>query len=251
MRNVVRMLHVCLRDHKVVRHIFGAIYVNKQGNIMRVKTIMNSLQSKMKILLVLGVGLASQSAAAIPIFDFEITGNTVYKPFSISNLSTDGEFINSISVDISGLGFIFDTIDSDGTTRYSKDFTPSNGTGELTGVLPSSGAADSSTFLQVIFNDFNPGEKFLFDLDVDTVRDNRSPVYGNQLIGSRVTVGYSNGVILSGLLGGIAGDLTGSKLSLIGDDVTSAINSPTTLSLFALIPLMLLVKRSKKRQVAS
>lgn len=215
---------------------------------MKLNTIVNKLQTKMKYFLIFSACLVSQAATAMPVFEFGMTGNTVYKPFSISNLSTSGEFINAFTLDITGLGYVFDTIDNDGGTRYSKALSPNSGTGAVTGLLSSSGAVENSTFLRVFFSNFNAGETFLFDIDVDLLGDARSPVYGNELIGSMLTVEFSDGMVLSGLLGGVDGKATSTSLNLNGSDFALTVNSPTTLSLFALIPLMFMANRSKKRQ---
>jgi hypothetical protein len=212
---------------------------------MKVKLFMNNLHNKMKYLLVLTVGIVSTSAIATPIFDFEMTGNTVYKPFSITNLSTNGEFIRSFTLDISGLGYVFDTLDKDGTTTYSKPFTANSGSGDVTGVLASSGADDNSTLLRAFFSDFNAGETFLFDIDVDLLGKNRTPIYGNQLIGSLLTVEFTDGMALSGSLGGVDNEATSTMLGLNGNDFSVAVNSPATLSLMALFPLVFLSRRLK------
>lgn len=218
---------------------------------MKIRTTMKNLHRCLKFSLIIVVGLLSQTASATPIFDFKMSGNTVYEPFSISNLSTAGETIESFTLDISGLGFVFDTIDRDGTTRYSKPFTANSGTDLPTGLLSSSGALDNSTLLSVFFNDFNAGETFLFDIDVDTTTNNRAPVYGNELIGSLLSVEFSNGMLLAGSLGELNNSRRGSALSINGNSVSTVINEPSTFALLAALPILLFARRSKKHRLTN
>ena len=78
-----------------------------------------------------------------------------------------------------------------------------------------SGVVDvNETLLTLVFNDFDPGENFLWVIDVDGPT---SPtVYGNEMIGSLAEVDFSNGQTLLGELVAVPGNPDASQFTVTG-----------------------------------
>ena len=72
----------------------------------------------------------------------------------------------------------------------------------------------NETLLTLVFNDFDPGENFLWVIDVDGPT---SPtVYGNEMIGSLAEVDFSNGQTLLGELVAVPGNPDASQFTVTG-----------------------------------
>ena len=166
-----------------------------------------------------------------PSLTFDIVGNTLTQPFSVLN--------SSIGFDITSLFF--------NAAPSNNDFDPEDGpfqpvgmTDVLTGLVSVNGMAitpgtdpledammmelegggvmDEDQTLNLVFNDFNPGETFQFDLDVDEVMTD-STVLGSDLIGSIVTIGFMNGddvETLTGTLTAVDGQANASQFVAVG-----------------------------------
>ncbi len=130
--------------------------------------------------------------------------------FQLTNASDPGVQITSVSIDLSTAilpDMVFDPTGAGGDATASP-FTPNSGAA-LTGlVVPGNPAADPFSqprnggfdVLTIDFTDFDPGETFTFTTDVDPNNiqsvpgaGNAGAVSGYELIGSTVTVTFSDG----------------------------------------------------------
>jgi hypothetical protein len=127
---------------------------------------------------------------------FLIAGNTAFQPFAFTNTSTAGERITGFGFDIStttSRTHIFDTVGGSSTP-----FTPAGGSDVLTGLAAMPVIPDNAQAFTLSFNDFDVGETFLFDIDIDSLSS--TTVLGNALIGARVFFDFSDGTRLRGTL---------------------------------------------------
>lgn len=174
-----------------------------------------------------GAGPAADTASVFIEVDSggSLSSSSTYSngSFKINNNSTNGERIASIRFDIDS-AFLPDVVfDPFGTAGdpVGKDFTPNSG-GSATG-------EDGHTYdkplhtgfqaLEVAFDDFDPGEFFSFSVDIDptTIRGANDPgpsasgsISGMELSGSKVTITFEDGSILTSELFREAGSNTGS-----------------------------------------
>jgi hypothetical protein len=128
--------------------------------------------------------------------------------FRITNQSTGTVRIQSVTINASTSilpDVVFDPL-GDGGNDLFKPFTPDEGAA-LTGLLghshagPHGGGFDSLT---INFDDFDPGEQFVFSIDMEptTIKGSVAPgpshagkISGLEMTGSTVTVVYSDGTI--------------------------------------------------------
>lgn len=130
--------------------------------------------------------------------DLTIDGDTFSNPFRITNNASAGQQISKVTLDISPTGLVFDV---DPTTGLP--FNALNGTDTTTGFV--NPAAVGTNILTMDFNNFDPSEVFEWEIDVDFLNDpnDLSPVFGDDLIGSIITVEFDDGTTtrtISGLL---------------------------------------------------
>jgi len=156
--------------------------------------------------------------------------------FQITNNSDTGVQITSVSFDLSsGIlpDMVFDPTGSGGDATASP-FTPNSGATETGLVAPATPAVDPFAqprnggfdVLSIDFTDFDPGEQFFFTTDVDPNSIQGVPgagaagaVSGYELIGSTVTVNFSDGKVITGSLYE-DGSLGGAQV-LVDSDVTA------------------------------
>ena len=93
--------------------------------------------------------------------------------------------------------------------------------------------ADGATLLDLVFTNFNAGESFQWDIDVDGASGSPISVYGNDLIGMAATVDFSDGSRLTGVFAAVAGNLDASQLTITGRGTTPTVPEPGTLGLLA------------------
>jgi hypothetical protein len=121
---------------------------------------------------------------------FQIVGDTFSQPFTITNTSTGSETVVGFGVTlISPYGF--DTVDG-GFGNDPVPFSPNGASAALTGYTGPSSFADGASSLMFTFTDFQVGESFVWDIDVD--HPDFLTVIGNQLIGSTGYADFSNGL---------------------------------------------------------
>jgi len=207
----------------------------------------------------------SQAASAVPILNFMIDGDTAFEPFSLNNLSTEGERLMRFHLDISPTGTCFDVTDTNkdscpgSAANGLVDFAPRNNTGDLTGLWPSD-IRDGDTDLTFTFGHFLPGESFVWDLDVDRIGAGTfGTILGNELIGATAWALFSNGDRLSGTVGAVQNNPDAGALLLSNeirivpvegpepgpDVVPNPVPLPSTLSLFALAMVGLRMRKRK------
>ncbi|MEM1187289.1 MAG: hypothetical protein AAGI72_02115 [Pseudomonadota bacterium] len=164
----------------------------------------------------------SSPASATPVFSFIIDGDTAFLPFSISNQSDAGERVTRFNLDITSTGSCFDV------TNFSNDGCPGNaangagsfaavgGTDSTTGLVSPS-VADGDTVLDLVFTDFDPGETFSWNLDVDGVNAGAfGTITGDDLIGAAAFIDFSNGQRLLGSLLAVPGNPDASSFTVSG-----------------------------------
>lgn len=136
---------------------------------------------------------------AIVDVDFVVDGDTFSQPFSITNQSAPGQTLERFVLDIepSGLEFDIDPI-------TGRPFAPANGTEVTTGFAPPANVMQSGTVLDISFTDFDPFERFDWNIDLD-LAGSQTTVSGNQLIGSIATLHFSGGQIITGTMVAIPG----------------------------------------------
>lgn len=143
--------------------------------------------------------------------------------FQITNNSTAGVQIESVSFDLSTSilpDVVFDPVGTAGDLT-AKDFTPdsSSDVGEVTHSFAGP-HDDGFDQLTINFTDFGPGEFFNFSVDVDptSIRGSSAPgpnesgsVSGLELVGSQVTITFSDGTTEVVSLYRIPGSVSGSQ----------------------------------------
>ncbi|MEM7307096.1 MAG: malectin domain-containing carbohydrate-binding protein [Planctomycetota bacterium] len=169
--------------------------------------------------------------------------------FVIENTSAT-ERIAEVRFDLTTALFEDLIFDPDGTggDTAAKDFTADSGvaeTGQVSHAFlnPGGGGFDG---LQIVFNDFDPGETFTFSLDVDpgTIQGAAPPgpdfsgnVSGLELVGATIEVDFEGGTMLAGELFRKGSSLSESEV----DVVASAAPAPTVEVLGAVTPSQVFV----------
>lgn len=158
-------------------------------------------------------GAVSAAAIAVPaqadgVLNFVILGDTFFDPFTITNNSTAGETVVGFGLSLVS-PFGFDTAQDGFGINNSRAFTPVGGSGVTTGYTGPASFADGSTSIAFTFNNFNVGESFVWDIDVDG--PSQITVLGSDLIGSSAYVDFSNGLRGLGVLEAVPGNSTGAQ----------------------------------------
>ena len=136
---------------------------------------------------------------------FRANGDTFVQPFELVNNATDGELMTQFVLDLTPLGLVFDE-GLDGQPFTSVGTDP---------IVATPSLSSNNQILTVDFADFQPGETFLFVIDIDTAPANPAdppipaPVFGNDLIGAQVNFSFDAGTTGTGpkfVAGAMIGD---------------------------------------------
>ncbi len=198
--------------------------------------------------------LAAAAAHAVPQLTFIIDGNTFTQPYSIKNSSTAGEQVLRFQLNLATVGtgvFCFDTVSNtscNGSNNGGVPFTPVGSSGATTGLVGAPVVADGSQLLDISFNDFNAGETFQWDIDVDQVGSvDDQTVTGNELIGATAIIDFSDGQRLTGFLAAVAGNLDASQFTVTGITTTPTIPEPGSLLLVGAAIAGLVATKRRRR----
>lgn len=159
--------------------------------------------------------------------DFLIAGNTFpggvpSGTFTIGNTSGPGVDITGFTFDVSTIPATpaapFINYDASGFGGFP--FTPFGGTDTTTGLTtvnstavppyPNTLIPTGSQLVDLTFNDFNPGEQFQWDADLDPDLGQQGSIFGNDLIGATINVNFTGGLTLGGSMVAVGGDPTAS-----------------------------------------
>ncbi len=150
--------------------------------------------------------------------------------FRLFNDSTDGSNITRVTIDLS-TAILTDSVfdpdglagDTDGRDLVSGGGSVETGFAGHTLLSPHDGGYDA---VEIDFTDFNPGESFLFGLDVDptSVKGSEPPgpehaasVSGTELSGATVTIEFSDGSILTSYTYPVPGTQHASQATINAD----------------------------------
>lgn len=179
-------------------------------------------------------GFASVSHA-VPIANFLIDGDTYNRPFTIVNNSDQNEEITRVTLDLAGTGIVFDTVDGGApNTTYGVAFRPRSNSAIRTGLISPSTVDDGSTLLDMLFSDFQSGERFRFDIDVYQATGSPT-VLGNELIGATLSIDFSDGQRVLGELLSVRNNRDAAQFVATGITQTpSDVPEPAALALFGI-----------------
>jgi hypothetical protein len=160
----------------------------------------------------LGTGLAAPVVSPLATVEVDsggtMSGSSTYTDgsFKITNSSPTGVTIDSVRFDISQAMLTDVVFDPNGTAGdpVGKGFTANSGESQtgLAGHTYGSPLHTGYQALEIAFDDFDPGETFTFSIDIDptTIRGAADPgpeasgsISGFELIGSQVTITFSDG----------------------------------------------------------
>ncbi|MBL4831513.1 MAG: PEP-CTERM sorting domain-containing protein [Aliivibrio sp.] len=171
------------------------------------------------------LALSAQVSAA-PILSGDVQSEDSYAKieyYTLANLSTDGEKIESISWDLSSVNMFFDTVNVlPGVFKYplvTKDRF-------LTGHhFPLSTDIDGKSVLTISFDHFDAGEVFTFGVDTDFfgLNEQENRVFGADFIGSLLTVNFSDDTTLWGKFEETNRDGKGAEVTAIPEPGSLAI----------------------------
>ncbi len=169
--------------------------------------------------------------------NFLIDGLTDGGNFALTNVSDPNFDISGVTWNIAnaGGGFFGPIFNTFGTGAVI--FSPLAGSDTVTGLtqvngivgpnFPQLAVPDNSTLLGLTFNDFNPGETFFWEVDLNANQFSNLDVAGSDLIGSTVVVNYNGGAQLTGQLVAVAGNPDAAEFQATGTNqqITGLLNN--------------------------
>lgn len=122
---------------------------------------------------------------------FIIDGDTFSQPYTITNTSSMNETVVGFGITLVA-PFGIDTVNGGFGIDAATPFAPVGGSDVLTGYTGAASFAQGLSSYAFTFNDFQVGESFVWNIDVDS--PNQATVFGNELIGSTGYADFSNGL---------------------------------------------------------
>lgn len=162
---------------------------------------------------------------------FIIDGDTFSQPYSITNSSTAGETVLGFGISLVA-PYGFDT-EVGGFGATPTPFSPVGGTDVTTGYTGPAAFADGASSIDFTFNDFDVGETFSWDIDVD-FDSTILTVFGNELIGSTGYADFSNGLRGNGIFAAVAGNDDAAQFMIQTFTPTPGVPEPTTWAMMIL-----------------
>lgn len=205
---------------------------------------------RFKHLLISAALCVSSAVQAAPSLAFLIDGDTFAQPFRIDNNSGGGEMVTRFALDLStittpGGAFCFDTV-AGGPCRFTGGagpFSPVGGTDVTTGLIGPVVVPDAAQLLDISFTDFDAGEFFSWDIDVDQIGAPNSTVTGDQMVGATATVDFNDGTRLFGVIGTVVGNPDAGQFVVTG--VGRVVPEPGSLLLVGSAALALALARRR------
>lgn len=194
--------------------------------------IMKNILCKLALIATMICSSANASAALIVTLD--IDGNTAFNPFTLISSASNTANITSFTFDLSTLGLVFDP-ETGGTFANGNGvaFTPRSNSDSITGLVAPYDVTDGATIFTQFFTDFNPGESFIWDIDVDFLSGvNR--VDGDDLIGALLSISFDDGTIIDGIFEGIPGNADASGFVAVSFSNVNAVSEPAPIALLVL-----------------
>jgi hypothetical protein len=205
--------------------------VNETRKVGRIETEPDTWELRMRTLKATALAaatafaLSSAPANATGSLFFIIDGDTFSQPYSITNNSDAGETVVGFGITLIA-PFGFDTVNGGFGFDNSTAFVPVGGSDVTTGYTGPGAFADGATSIAFTFNDFDAGESFIWNIDVDS--PSTATIFGNELIGSAVYVDFSNGLRGSGFLEAVPGNDDAAQFVIRVFSPTPAIPEPAT-----------------------
>ncbi len=197
-----------------------------------------------KLALIATMICSSANASAALIVSLDIDGNTAYNPFTLISAASNTANITSFTFDLSSLGLVFDP-ETGGAFANGNGvaFTPRNNSASTTGLVTPFDVTDGASSFTQFFTDFNPGESFIWDIDVD-FSNGKKRVDGDDLIGALLSISFDDGTVIDGVFEGISGNSDASGFVAVSFSNVNAVSEPAPIALLVLsLALISLRKR--------
>jgi hypothetical protein len=161
---------------------------------------------------------------------FIIDGDTFDQAYSFTNTSTAGETVVSFGFDLTGIPFVFDTVDggAPGNGSLGQAFAATGGTDLDTGLVSSPVIADAAQFFSIDFNNFGVAKTFSFLIDVDGAGAGVITVLGSDLIGAQAYADFSNGLRGFGTFTAVDGNPDASQFTILTNTPTPGVPEPAS-----------------------
>ena len=187
-----------------------------------------------KLALIATMICSSANASAALIVSLDIDGNTAYNPFTLISSASNTANITSFTFDLGSLGLVFDP-ENGGAFDNGNGvaFTPRSNSGSITGLVTPYDVADGATSFTQFFTDFNPGESFIWDIDVDFFTGKKR-VDGDDLIGALLSISFDDGTVIDGIFEEISGNADASGFVAVSFSNVNAVSEPAPIALLVL-----------------
>ena len=187
-----------------------------------------------KLALIVTMICSSANASAALIVSLDIDGNTAYNPFTLISSASNTANITSFTFDLGSLGLVFDP-ETGGAFDNGNGvaFTPRSNTASITGLVSPYAVTDGATSFTQFFTDFNPGESFIWDIDVDFFTGKKR-VDGDDLIGALLSISFDDGTTIDGVFQEIAGNADASGFVAVSFSNVNAVSEPAPIALLVL-----------------